>query len=101
MAALSDTMEAAADGVLLRLKVVPGAKRSAVVGLLGDRLKVAVSAPPERGKANDAVVALLAEALGVAVRDIEVTAGHTQPRKTVRVAGVDVDHVAQRLGEAT
>ncbi|HSD71700.1 MAG TPA: DUF167 domain-containing protein, partial [Thermoanaerobaculia bacterium] len=52
------------DGLELRIKVVPGTSRSEIVGALGDRLKVRVAAPPERGKANDALVALLREWLG-------------------------------------
>ena len=80
------------------MKVVPGASRSKVAGVLGDRLKVAVAAPPEAGKANAAVCALLAQVLGVGVRAVQVTAGHTQPRKTVTVAGVTSQQVAERLG---
>ncbi|MFI4862378.1 MAG: DUF167 domain-containing protein [Phycisphaerales bacterium JB063] len=75
-------------GLSIRLKVVPGASRSAVVGVLGDRLKVAVAAPAEGGKANAAVVALLAKALGVGRGEVEVVAGLTQPMKRVAVSGV-------------
>lgn len=87
-------------GVYLRIKVVPGASREKVVGMLGDRLKLAVSAPPEAGKANKAVCKLLAGALGVPARDVAVTAGHTQPTKTVAVAGLGTDQAAQRLASA-
>lgn len=75
------------DGIALRIKVVPGASRSKVAGVLGDRLKVAVAAPPEGGKANRAVCELLAELFGVPVRDVSIIEGHTQPRKTVQVLG--------------
>jgi len=57
------------------------------VGPLGDRLKIKVSAPPEAGKANKSVCALLAHALGVPDRDVEVIHGHTSPEKTVRITG--------------
>src|SRR6185369_1819910 len=70
------------------LKVVPGSRRDQIVGVLGDRLKVKVSAPPEDGRANKAVCELLAGALGVGARDVEVTSGHSNPEKTVRVVGV-------------
>ena len=66
----------------LELKVVPKASRDRVVGWLGDRLKVQVRAAPERGKANAAVEALLAEILGAAVR---IVAGEASPLKTVDV----------------
>jgi uncharacterized protein len=74
-------------GVRIALKVVPGSRRDRIVGALGDRLKVKVSAPPEDGKANRAVCRLLAEALGVSERDVEVIAGHSSPEKVVRVIG--------------
>ncbi len=84
-------------GVCLRVKVVPGASRDKVVGMLGDRLKIAVSAPPEAGKANKAVCKLLSRVLGLPPRDVTVTAGHTQPTKTITVIGIDVEQAARRL----
>ena len=65
---------------------MPGASRTAIAGLLGDRLKVRVAAPPEKGAANRAVVELLQEWLGV--RDVEIVAGHGNPEKTARVRGL-------------
>lgn len=76
------------DGVAIRVKVVPGASRSRLAGVLGDRLKVQVAAPPEAGKANAALCELIAQALNVSKRNVTVTAGRTQPRKTVAVRGV-------------
>ena len=49
---LSSILSASGDGTRVRVKVVPGASRTKVVGVLGDRLKVAVAAPPEGGKAG-------------------------------------------------
>jgi len=69
--------------VELAIKVVPGASRSEVGGVLGDRLKVRVAAPPEAGEANRAVVALLQERFGT--RDVEIIAGHSRAEKTVRI----------------
>lgn len=76
------------DGVEFAVKVVPGASRSRVAGLLGAALKLAVAAPPEKGQANAAVTELLAAALGVKRADIEIVAGRSQPHKRVRVRGV-------------
>ncbi|QDT16423.1 DUF167 domain-containing protein [Alienimonas californiensis] len=88
----------AAPAATLTVKVVPGASRSAVVGWLGEALKVRVAAPPERGKANAAVLALLAEALGVPQQAVTLAAGPTSPRKTIRVEGLSNTEVRRRLG---
>ena len=67
----------------LRLKVVPRASRNAIVGWIGDRLKVAVTAPPEKGRANAAVLKLLARELGIRQADLRITTGETASAKTV------------------
>lgn len=85
------------DGVAFRVKVVPGSARTRVVGRLGDALKVAVAAPPERGRANQAVIRLLAERLGVAKNTVKITAGETSARKTVFVSGVSAATCRSRL----
>jgi uncharacterized protein (TIGR00251 family) len=69
--------------------VQPRASRSGVVGVHGDRLKIAVTAPPVDGEANAAVIAVVAAALGVPKRDVAVVRGATGRRKTLRIAGVD------------
>ena len=71
----------------LLLKVVPKASRDRVVGWVGDRLKVQVTAAPERGKANEAVIEVLAAALGVPRSKVRILAGETSPLKTVEVDG--------------
>lgn len=71
--------------VLVAVKAVPGARRDEVVGPLGDRLKVRVSAPPEDGKANRAIEAVLAKAIGLKPRDVEVVQGHAGAEKIVRI----------------
>jgi len=74
---------------VISIKVVPGAKKNRVVGKYGDAIKVQVSAPPEGGKANQAVIEVLAEALGVRANQISIIRGHTQARKTVQVDGLE------------
>jgi uncharacterized protein len=86
--------------VRLRLRVVPGASRSEVVGRLGDAWKVRVHAPPERGRANDEVVALLAEHLGLHRSEIRVVAGHTTRDKVVELERLSLDEAARRLASA-
>jgi len=71
----------------LQLKVVPKASRDRVVGWVGERLKVQVTAAPERGKANAAVVDVLSEALGLPPARVRIVAGETSPLKTVEIDG--------------
>ncbi len=79
----------------LSLKVVPGSSRDEVVGWLGDSLKVKVKAPPEKGRANEAVVALLADRLGFDPSSIAVVSGHGSPAKVVAINGIDDDAIRQ------
>lgn len=76
------------------VKAVPGAKRDEIVGRLGDRLKVRVSAPPEGGKANDAICELIATALGIKPRDVRVVGGHSRAEKTIEIDGVGPEALA-------
>ena len=71
----------------LNLKVVPGSSRNQIVGWLGDALKIKVTAPPEKGKANEAVIGLLAAALGIDA--IEIESGHSSPSKIIAITGMD------------
>lgn len=94
-------LDATADGVTVRLKVVPGASRSRVMGLLGDRLKLAVAAPPEDGKANGEVCQLLAEIFAVARQNVQLIAGSRQPRKAVELRGLTLCAAVERLERHT
>lgn len=76
-----------ADHRDIRIKAVPGASRDAVAGMLGERVKVRVAAPPEGGKANKAIEALIARELGLKPAQVSVVAGLANPEKTVRVTG--------------
>ncbi|MFO1362815.1 MAG: DUF167 domain-containing protein [Burkholderiales bacterium] len=76
-----------ADGWTLALHVQPGAKRSAVAGLHGERLKIRIAAPALDGRANDALAEFLAEALGVPKRNVRVATGARARDKLVAVAG--------------
>lgn len=92
---------------LLRVHVHPGARRSAVQGLREDGAwKLAVSEPPEDGRANRAVESLIAETLSVARRSVSVVRGHGSRSKVVEIAGLSEDEILRRLsdrmeGEAT
>lgn len=86
------------DAVLLPIKAVPGASRTAIVGEWSGRLKVSVAAAPERGKANAAIVRLLADRLGLRRGAVSVTQGHGAPLKTIRIEGAGPDAIRAALG---
>jgi uncharacterized protein (TIGR00251 family) len=86
------------DGVVFTAKIVPGSSRTAVAGMLGGMVKVKVAAPPEKGKANQALVTFLADCLGVKKNDVTILSGQTQPVKQVQVAGIAAQTLVDRLG---
>jgi len=81
------------DNVLLPVKVVPGASQTRCMGILDDRLKIAVAAPPEKGKANAQLIAFLAKKLSLRKKDIIVERGHSSPLKLVRIANTTEQHL--------
>ncbi len=81
----------------LPVKVVPGSSRNAIDGWLGEALKVRVTAPAERGRANAAVEKLVADALGVPRRLARVVTGGTSARKIVQIDGLSESEVHRRL----
>ena len=83
---------------MLAVKVVPRAAHSRVEGWQGDTLKVRLQAPPVEGKANAALVALLAQALGVGKGNVDILRGESARTKLVRVTGLDADDIRERLG---
>lgn len=71
----------------LRVKVIPRSSRSEIVGKLADgTLKVRIAAAPEKGRANEALIALLAETYGVPRGSVEILSGHGVARKLVRIS---------------
>lgn len=88
MAGFFRTLE---DGLMLTVRVTPKASRDVVSGTMatpdGLALKVAVTAPADKGKANAAVIALLAKSFGVAKSQITLTLGETDRRKVLRISG--------------
>jgi uncharacterized protein len=84
----------------LELRVVPGATRSGVVGRYGDSWKVRVAAPPADGRANDAVVKLLAQTLELRPRDVAIISGHTARDKVVTLQGISRSELERRLESA-
>jgi uncharacterized protein len=87
--------------VRLRVRVRPGARDERLRGWHGDgALKVEVTAPPEGGKANEAVVRLLADALGVRRIEVAVAQGHSSRSKVIEIEGIDEPELARRVERA-
>ena len=95
-------MQSSAHGesTQLEVRVQPRAKRNALEAVEGQALKAYVTAPPEGGKANDALVALLAKALGVAKDRVGIVRGHRGRIKLVRIEGLAEPEARRRLAES-
>lgn len=88
------------DGVEIDVLVAPRASRNKIGPIHDDRIKLAVTAPPIDGAANDAVIELLAKTLGVAKSSVLVVRGQTSKRKTVLVRGAELASVRELLPAA-
>lgn len=88
-------MQASPGALVLNLHVQPGARKTEIVGLHGASLKIRLAAPPVDGKANDCLIAFLAEQLGVPRAQMELVSGTTSRLKRLRVTGVSEQAVAR------
>ncbi len=86
-----------ADGCTLSIRVHPGARKNAVTGIHADSLKIALTAPPVDGKANEMLIAFLAEALRLPRARIALVAGVSSRNKTLRITGKSAAEVAAAL----
>jgi uncharacterized protein len=86
-------------GTTFAVKIHPRAKKNAMTGQVGDALKVALTAPPVDGKANDACIKFFAKLLNVPRSSVTIAAGQTSRNKVIRVAGLTAQQVRDRLGE--
>jgi uncharacterized protein (TIGR00251 family) len=85
------------SGCILELKIIPNAPRNEIVGWLGKALKVRVHAPALEGRANDELLAFLAQQLDVARRDVTILRGGKSRQKVVQIAGIDAEELKSRL----
>jgi uncharacterized protein (TIGR00251 family) len=81
----------------LKVKVVPGSSKSVIAGWLEDTLKVRVTAPPEKGKANKAVEGLIADSLELSRSSVTVISGRTSPNKTIELKGITITQAQAKL----
>jgi uncharacterized protein len=78
-------------GVTFAVKIHPRAKKNAVTGVLGDALKLSLTAPPIDGRANDACIEFFSDLLHVPRSSITIASGHTSRRKVIRVTGIPIE----------
>ena len=91
------TIEEINGGVAFAVKIVPSSSRTTVCGLLAGVLKIKVSAPAEKGKANRCLFEFLAKQLGVKKNAIKIVSGKTNPVKGVQVLGISVRTLLKKL----
>lgn len=92
-----DAGEEGTATIVLRVHAQPGAGRTAVVGRHGDSLKVRVAAPPQGGRANEALTRLLAETFGLRNDQVSLSGGASSRLKRFQLAGVDLDDFRRLL----
>ena len=85
------------SGATFQVKVHPRAKKNAITGEVGDALKLALTAPPVEGRANQACIEFLAEVLNVPRSSVTIAAGESSRNKVIRVAGLTAEDVHRRL----
>ncbi|HEY3705248.1 MAG TPA: DUF167 domain-containing protein [Terracidiphilus sp.] len=98
---MSAYLRETAEGVTLAIRAQPGAKKTAIMGVYGEgaavQLKIAVHAPPIEGRANDALIAFLADLFSLPRRDVTLISGETNRSKVFLVRGVTGDKAAASL----
>jgi uncharacterized protein (TIGR00251 family) len=92
-----------AGGVTLAVRAQPGAKKSAIVGVYGEgvaaQLKIAVQAPPVEGRANEALIAFLAETFNIPKRSVELVSGELSRSKVLLLTGVTIQQAQSKLAK--
>lgn len=93
-------LESRADGVILPVRAHAGARKRGIVGEHAGALKVAVTQAPERGKANDAILEVLSDALDLRRNQLQLLQGETSSQKKFLVQGIDLPELARRITAA-
>lgn len=87
------------DGVVLKIKVQPRASRNKIAGVIGDALKLMLTAPPVDGEANAACVDFFSDLFGVPKKSIQILSGHTGRTKLVKVYGLTKSDILEKVDE--
>ena len=89
------------EGTLLPVKASPGSRRNEIRGAIGGQLKVCVTQVAEKGKANTAIISLLAKALDIPRRQIQLQSGTTSSEKIFLISGIELSALARKIQSAT
>jgi uncharacterized protein (TIGR00251 family) len=88
-----------ARGITFAVKVHPRARKNAITGVVGDALKLALTAPPVQGKANQAVIEFFADLFEIPRSSVTIASGETSRNKVVRITGMNRQMVEKRLAD--
>lgn len=94
---MSSPIRTTDEGVVLAVKVKPRSRRTGVLGLRAGRILIGVSSPPEKGKANDELLAILAATLGLPRSSLGILSGHGHREKAVRCSGLSEEQARSAL----
>ena len=92
------TIRDTAQGAQFALRVQPRSSRNAIAGIIGDAVKLAITAPPVDGKANQAVIDFLAKLFSVPKSSITILSGETGRNKLIAVRGLTAEQIRKALG---
>jgi uncharacterized protein len=93
-------LKQSATGISFAVKVHPRAHKEAITGVIGDALKLALTAPPVDGKANQAVIEFFADLFAISRSSITIASGETSRNKVIHVSGISAEQVRQKLQSA-
>ena len=84
-------------GIVFTVKIVPGSSKTAICGLLDEMIKIKLTAPPQKGKANQLLLQFLAKQLKVKKNSINITSGHSGPIKNIQVMDISAEKLLEDL----
>src|SRR6185437_16782738 len=92
-------IQESAKGISFAVKVHPRARKNAITGVIGDALKLSITAAPVEGKANQAVIEFFADLFAIPRSSVTIASGETSRNKVVRISGLSRGSVDKRLSE--
>jgi uncharacterized protein len=93
-------VQESARGITFAVKVHPRARKNAITGVIGEALKLSLTAPPVEGKANQAVIEFFADLFAIPRSSVTIASGETSRSKVVRISGVNRAAVEKRLADS-